>query len=592
MNMSAEVFDIIIVGGGTAGCVLASRLSENKEIQVLLMEAGRDLTSDPRTNVPSLGSSLLATSANWGFKTTPQASLGSRETVAPAGRLLGGSSAVNGFAFLPNSRANIDAWADLGNPGWDWSSFTKSMSLFSLAKSAKPDGHSPLQLTIPDEDSEWPRVWRETLANLGYPEATDPFSEKIVGSLMGPETIGLDKKRSFSANAYLSDSVQSRSNLTIWSDVLVEKIIFDNSETVIARAIQYSEGQGQQTKTVEARKEIVLSAGAINSPRLLEHSGIGDADRLRRLGIDVLIDNPNVGENLQNHPMCSLSFEAVGEDRFQTIDQLLRKDPDAIAAAQKAYSEGTGPASRSNLNILAQLSLPGSTPLDGNLDSTLPGIGSATDPMGKAQESFVRAVLTSPKEASGCYMTAPGFVSFAGDGTAVPPPVGTSRFFTIAVHLAHPLSRGSVHITSPSRPDSSSGVSIDPNYFSHPLDLEILARHVQLIETIAMTEPLSNHLKSDGQRGPDMPAPGGFADLQTAKDFLLKRAKGAHHWTGSCSMMPRESGGVIDHELRVYGCRNLRVCDASIMPISPRSNIQGVVYAVAEHGAQIMKATM
>ncbi|KAI0836063.1 putative GMC oxidoreductase [Hypoxylon sp. FL0890] len=592
--MDPDTFDIIVVGGGTAGCVLASRLSEDQALQVLLVEAGEDLTTDPRTIAPSLGSSLLATSSNWGFETNPQESLGSRKTVAPAGRLLGGSSAINGFAFIPNSKANINAWAGLGNPGWDWSSFVKSMNRFCLAESlpvADSQEHSPLQLTVPREDSEWPHVWRDTLATLGFPVTTDPLSDNILGSLMGAETICLDKKRSYSANAYLNDSVRSRNNLTIWPQVLVERILFDKPNRT-ATAIQYRRVQDQTVRTAYARKEIVVSAGAINSPRLLELSGIGDAKLLQRLGIDVVIDNPNVGENLQNHPMCSLSFETLGEEGFQTIDQLLRKDPEAISAAQKAYSEGTGPASRSNLNVLAQLFLPHDNSLGGMLDSIKPHKDGTTKSIAEAQESFVYSILTSPSEASGCYMTAPGFMSFAGDGTTVPPPPGTSKFFTIAVHLAHPLSRGSVHITSTSSPESSSGVLIDPKYFSHPLDLEILARHVQFIETIARTEPLSSHLKPGGQRGPDMLAPGDLTDLQTAKDFLSKRAKGAHHWTGSCSMAPQELGGVIDHEMRVYGCRNLRICDASIMPISPRSNIQGVVYATAEHGAQIIKATM
>lgn len=465
------------------------------------------------------------------------------------------------------------------------------MNRFGLAGTSKLVDSSPLQLTIPDEDSEWPRVWRETLAKLGFAESTDPFSEKILGSLMGPETISLDKRRSSSANAYLSDSVRSRNNLVIWTDTLVQKILFD-AESVTATAVQLRKGRDQEATVVHARKEIIVSAGAINSPRLLELSGIGNAELLQPFGIDVLVNNPNVGENLQNHPMCSLSFETTGEDGFQTIDNLLRKDPNAIAAAQDAYSKGTGPASRSNLNVLAQLPIPDNISIGGLLDSIEPEDPGTVNSIAKAQEAFVHSVLTSPSEASGCYMTAPGFVSFALDGSSVPPPTGNSGFFTIAVHLAHPLSRGSVHITSSLPPTSSEGVSIDPKYFSHPLDLEVHARHVQLAERIAMTEPLASHLKLEGQRGPDMPKPGGFADLQVAKDFLSKRGKGAHHWTGSCSMMPQAMGGVVDHELRVYGCRNLRVCDASIMPISPRSNIQGVVYAAAEHAAQIIRATI
>jgi choline dehydrogenase-like flavoprotein len=140
----------------------------------------------------------------------------------PAGRLLGGSSALNGFAFLPNPKSNVNAWASLGNPGWDWPALFKSLERFSLAASTKNPAQSPLQITIPDEDTEWPQVWRETLGTLGFLVVPNPFTEGIQGSVMCGETIGLDKKRSYSAKAYLDDIVRSRSNLTIWSKVPVE----------------------------------------------------------------------------------------------------------------------------------------------------------------------------------------------------------------------------------------------------------------------------------------------------------------------------------------------------------------------------------
>jgi len=506
--------------------------------------------------------------------------------IAPAGRLLGGSSAVNGFAFLFNSKANHDAWADLGNPGWEWSSFSTTMLRFR-------DGQSPLQVNVPREETQWPRVWRETLSNLGFPVCTEPFSGELWGSIMGPETIGTEKKRSFAANAYLNDHVRSRSNLSIMSGATVEEITTNTSNGVTATGVQYANTKSGDKGMVRARKEIIVSAGAINSPRLLELSGFGDEKLLRRLGIDVVVDNPNIGENLQNHPMFTVTYEARDQEGFDTIDQLLRRDPDAIAEALSLYeAEKVGPASQSNLNILAQLPVSYDEALRQVVDTHIPVLpDESVGTLAQAQEAFVRSHLASPSEASACYMTAPGFVCFAGDKSVIPPPSGSEKYFTISAHLGHPLSRGSVHITQASwlPPTGAGSVAIDPNFFSHPLDLEILARHVQLAERIAMSEPLSSQLKLDGKRSPGMPSTGEFSDIEKAKDYLLKTGVGMHHWMGSCAMAPREMGGVVDSALRVYGCRNLRVCDASIMPIAPRSNPQGVIYAIAEHAAQIIQ---
>jgi choline dehydrogenase-like flavoprotein len=166
------------------------------------------------------------------------------------------------------------------------------------------------------------------------------------------------------------------------------------------------------------------------------------------------------------------------------------------------------------------------------------------------------------------------------------------KFFTMGIHLGNPLPCGCVHITSSSAPTSSSGISIDPNFFSHPLDMKILACHVQLAKKIASTEPLSRHLKPGGKRSPGMRDSGAPSDLEKAKTYVLERAAGAHHWMGSCAMMSQELGGIVDPELRVYGCPNLRVCDASIIPLAPRSNPQGVIYGVAEHGAQKTLSTV
>ena len=171
------------------------------------------------------------------------------------------------------------------------------------------------------------------------------------------------------------------------------------------------------------------------------------------------------------------------------------------------------------------------------------------------------------------------------------PPAGGHGHFSIALLSTHPLSRGSTHITSASDP-SPGGVVVDPGCLTHPLDLEVFARNLRFVETLLASEPLSSRLKPGGKRNAAAGPAGGLLDLDKARDYVRSTGLGANHFVGSCSMMPRQMGGVVDPQLRVYGTRNLRVCDASIIPLIPRANPQAAVYGVAEHGASIIKSSM
>lgn len=387
-----------------------------------------------------------------------------------------------------------------------------------------------------------------------------------------------------------------------------------------------TDGQTLTGQSVTARREVIISAGAINSPRILELSGIGDADRLRSLDIPVLVNNPFVGENLQNHTLVPLSFEiapGAGEG-FETIDGLSRQDPAALSAAMEAYGRQAGPLSKSNSNVQAQVPFPNITTeegrrdlqrvLDSTLQVTVSDDGSASGATTKttpaydaALKSYVRSVLESPTESSAILMTVPGWASYTPEGKWAPIPAGNETYFSIPVLLSHPLSRGTVHITksnaSPSGPETSTtkpaelGLEVNPNYLSHPLDVEVLARHVQFVESVlaATAAPLAAHLQQSGgaRRSPALPpGPRAFAGeggLGRARAYVREAALGAFHWAGTCSMLPRGDGGVVDPQLRVYGCRGLRVCDASVFPLVTRANSMATVYAVAERGAEIIK---
>ncbi|KAI0838420.1 putative GMC oxidoreductase [Hypoxylon sp. FL0890] len=596
--MAPEDYDFIIVGGGLAGLVLATRLSEDSSTSVLVIEAGEEMSNDPRVKTPVMWASLLNTSADWSLTTVPQEGLGGREVQFSIGQLVGGSSALNGLSFSATSKANVDAWAALGNPGWDWPNLIRAVKKsFTLTlPSGETEGSGPLQVVYPDEDDGWPQVWRDTISALGFPGTNDPFSGEVCGALVVPDSIQPStRERSFAGNAYL-ELAKDRPNLTVWANTVVDRILFNRGNNdIVATGVQYT--KDGKTQTVKARKEVLLTAGTIHSPKLLELSGIGDRRLLESLGIEVVIDNPHVGENLQNHPMCSLNFEIIDQEGFETMDNLTRGDPDALAAAAEAYSRQKGLFARSNANHAAQLPFPGikgDSEVDGILNdletlSREHPLGNTPAAFAKEHESFVHSVLRSPTEASACYLSFPGFTRFNTDGTrASGQEINRSEsYFTIVLLLAHPLSRGSVHIQSSS---ASEPPAVDPKYLTHPLDLEVLAHHVKYVETLLSTEPMASHIKPDGKRNPSVPPSGSFANLDNARKYVRETSVGAAHYTGTCSMMPRDKGGVVSPQLRVYGCSNLRVCDASIIPITPRTNPQATVYGVAELAAEIIKS--
>lgn len=593
--MSSVTYDVVIIGGGTAGLVLANRLSEDPNLQIVVLESGEDRGTDPNTLMPGAWPLLSNSTADWTFHTEPQKNL-DRQITIPQGRALGGSSAINSFLFTATTKASVEEWRNLGNEGWDCGAFEQALrKSFTLHKpSGVTEGNGPLQLTLAAPESLWEKAWINGLESVGYP-SSDALSGHLGGPIIAPESIDpKTKQRSYAANAYL-DPVRGRSNLTVLTETTVTKILLERpspAESAVAKGAQFI-AKGGGVQIISARKEVIISAGTINSPRLLELSGIGGADLLQGLGIDVVIDNPHVGENLQNHLFTGLVFEV--KDDVDTIDAFFRQEPDAVAAAMQDYiSKGTGPLSTSNMITMAQLPLPGFQTEDGRkeLDQLFSTLGldvdahrpsPTTQAFAAAHEKFVRSILTSPSEAQGNYVFGPAYAPFEGPSPTYRAP---GKHVSVAIELSHPLSRGSVHITSaaPEYAGSNQGLSVDARYLSHPMDLEVLARQVRFAEDIiSRAEPLTRYFKPRANR---------FTDLETTKEYVRRTVDGAYHYTGTCSMMPRAMGGVVDNRLRVHGCSNLRICDASILPIEPTANPQAIVYGVAELGSSLIKDDM
>ncbi|KAJ5702259.1 glucose-methanol-choline (gmc) oxidoreductase [Penicillium malachiteum] len=530
--------DFVIIGGGTAGLVVACRLSENPELKVIILESGTDATTDSRVRDPRLWR-LASSDLNWRMKIEPQSGLDNREQDYPSGKVLGGSSSINGLVYLPPSPSGIDAWAKLGNPSWTWESLRpyiekslttippkhETQSRDTLSNAAA--NHS-IKVTYPaltDKASEpLIQAWHQAFMDQGYDHDLEIIPKnKVIGTRDYTATIDPKSGLRSSADNEYGAIAASRSNVTIITNATVERILFEYSSTgPIANSVEFI--HNGERYLLKATKEVILAAGAMHTPKILELSGVGDRHRLDDLGIPVTCDLPSVGENFQTHLMSIETFQLKASNDLQA----LKPDMKAFAFTRLSSEE-------------------------------LSNLFSPHQPDGKVGQ-VIKSILQNPDNASACFIMG----------------VLPGNKAIVAAISCFPFSRGSSHINSKNAEDLP---VVDAGLAVKKLDIEILARHIRDLYQVVSVEPLSAFFEVDAMQ----------LDLEDMKNQIRATGSTTHHACGTTAMLPQDDGGVVDEQLKVYGIENLRIVDASIFPLIPHANPISTVYAVAERAADLIR---
>jgi choline dehydrogenase-like flavoprotein len=549
-------YDFIVVGAGSAGCVLADRLSADGRSKVLLLEAGGD-NADARVHVPGLVGTLWRSRFDWTFFTAPQVGLGGRTMHWPRGRVLGGTSAINYMIYMRGHRANYDHWRDLGNAGWGYDDvlpYFKRSEHNARGADAYHGTTGPLHVTNPEPNPLSDLLVEATKEALGVPGNSDFNGAEQFGAGRFQATIHRGKRCS-AAVAFLQPA-RRRPNLTVAAGALVTKIVIENGRAVAVRYQQsarswrraghghnhgHNNGRNKLERVAHADAEIILAAGAIGSPHLLKLSGIGPADELRAHGIEVAHDLPGVGENLQDHLMCPLSLE----------------DRAGITGAIKP------------LNLLqwcAEHAWRGTGPMASNVAESGAFLYSSQQNQVGAPPDLQMHYLPVGSEQV-CYDDKSFF------------PAGNA--FTVIPTLLYPKSRGSIRLTSadPGRPPY-----IDPRYFSDEgdRDLETLVEGVRIAQRVLRSGVLAHC------RGRSLTPLTELEQENALRTEIKRRCNTIFHPVGTCKM-GHDAMAVVDAELRVHGVQGLRVADASIMPNIVGGNTNAPTIMIGERAADLVR---